>query len=297
VRKLNFKRSPHIIKQRGQLTQNHTSKGIKPRIMAITSGKGGVGKTSIAVNLAISLAQASHKVVIFDADLGLANAEILMGISPPLTLYDCLKGRAEIKDILIPGPAGVKLVSGGSGFVELANLSDKMLQHIMDSLQVIDNEADFIIVDTAAGISKNVLAFTAAVEELVLVITPEPTSMTDAYSLAKIVSRYNLHNKINIIINRVAGTMEAAETLRRFNNVCNHFLNLKLDYLGYIPEDRSVPKAIKAQEPLLLHSTSSPATKCMIKISENILNDQQEHIKQRLGMREFANKLVRLFRR
>lgn len=297
MKRLHSKRNPHIIKQRENISQNHISPGIKPCIMAITSGKGGVGKTSLTVNLAISLSQAGKRVVIFDADLGLANAEVLMGINPPLSLYDCLKGRAQIKDIIIPGPAGVKLISGGSGFMELANLSDEHLQNLMNSLQVLDNEADFIIVDTAAGISKNVLAFAAAVEELVLVITPEPTSMTDAYSLAKIVSKYGLHSRIHIVVNRVSGPREAAEVLHKFKNVCTRFLSISINYLGYILEDHSVPEAIKVQEPLFLYKASTPAAKCILKISDNIRRGFKEGGEPRLGINEFANKLVRLFRR
>ncbi len=280
-----------------QYPKHPTTSGDKPRIIAVASGKGGVGKTSTTVNLAISLAHAGKKVVIFDADLGLANAEILMGISPPLTLYDCLKGRAQIKDILVPGPEGVRLISGGSGFIELAHLKDQMLQDLMDSLQVLDNEADFIFIDTAAGISKNVLAFAAAAGELVLVLTPEPTSIADAYSLAKIVSRYGLHDNIHLIINRVSTPGEAADTLKRFKSVCTHFLSISISYLGYIYEDRSVPEAIKAQNPLLLHREKSPAAKCIARISININDKSLDDNEANSGIMEFANKLVRLFRR
>lgn len=298
MRKLNFKRNPRIIRDYENFNLNNRPCSNNPRIIGITSGKGGVGKTSIAVNIAISLSKTGNRVIVFDADLGMANAEILMGVYPPLTLYDCLNGRSKIKDILVPGPEGVKLVSGGSGFVELANLNDRVLQNLIDSLQILDSEADFIIIDTAAGISKNVLAFTAAVEELILVVTPEPTSITDAYSLAKIVSRYNLHSNINLVVNRVSGPGEAAQTFRRFNNVCRQFLSISVNYLGYIREDRSVPASIKAREPLVLYNGSSQAAKCMQRISANLIDYRQQGFRQNSGgIREFANKLVRLFRR
>ncbi len=289
-------KQPPVIKQSIN-DENPAKFPEKPRIIAIASGKGGVGKTSTTVNLAISLAKAGNKVVIFDADLGLANAEILMGITPPYNLYDCLKGHAEIKDILVPGPEGISLISGGSGFAELAHLKDEILQDLMDSLQVLDDEADFIFIDTAAGISKNVLAFAAAADELILVVTPEPTSITDAYSLAKIVSKYGLHNEIHLIVNRVSTSGEAANVLHRFQNVCNNFLSLSTNYLGYILEDRSVSEAIKAQNPLISYRVNSPAAKCITRISININNQSLDNNEANSGIMEFAKKLVRLFRR
>lgn len=267
-----------------------------PRVLAVTSGKGGVGKTSLAVNLGVILAAAGNRVLIFDADLGLANAEVLLGISPPRTLYDCLQGKATIRDIICPGPAGVGLISGGSGFMEMANLSDKLLKELMDSLQVLDREADYVIVDTAAGISKHVLAFVAAVEELIMVVTPEPTSLTDAYSLTKIIAKYNLHQQVQLVINKAAGRREALETLHKFKHVCTCFLNLPINYLGYIPEDSAVPEAIKAQEPITLYRAGSPAAKHIVEICTQISGSREDNT-PRQGLKGFAGKLIRLIRR
>lgn len=292
-----FKQRPHVIKREKDEDEPLTTIQGKPRIIAVASGKGGVGKTSTTVNMAISLSRLGKKVVIFDADLGLANAEILMGITPPYTLYDCLKGRVKIKDILVPGPEGISLISGGSGFVELAHLNDEMLQNLMDSLQVLDKEADFIFIDTAAGISKNVLAFIAAAEELLLVLTTEPTSITDAYSLAKIVSKYGLHNEVHLVINRVSTSGEAVNVYNRFENVCKNFLSLSINYLGCIYEDRSVPEAIKAQSPLISYRVNSPAAKCISRISTRISDKSFATKDANSGILGFANKLVRLFRR
>ncbi|MCF8021704.1 MAG: MinD/ParA family protein [Clostridiales bacterium] len=268
-----------------------------PRIITVTSGKGGVGKTSLSVNLGISLAKAGNEVVIFDADLGLANVEVISGLAPPLNLYDCLQGRADIKDIITPGPAGVKIISGGSGFSELANLSSSSLQNLTDSLGILDDEADFIIIDTAAGISKNVLAFVASVKELILVLTPEPTSITDAYSIAKVISKYSLHSEINVIINRAAGQKDAGQTLMKFERACLNFLGLSVNYLGYVPEDKTVFEAIKAQVPLLIYKANSPAAKCIPKIGDNLSNKCNEDLSVNTGIREFTGKLARLFRR
>lgn len=289
---MNYKQGSRIIKPKTSFSD--TSQYFnKPRIMAISSGKGGVGKTSIALNLAITLSNSGKKVIIFDADLGLSNVDVMMGVYPNLTLHDCLKGRANISDIIITGPAGVELISGGSGFLELANLGDELLKNLTDSLHVLDSRADFIIVDTSAGISKNVLAFATAVEEFLLVLTPEPTSITDAYSLTKILSKYKLHDEIYLIINRAASTKEAEHTRLKFENVCERFLNIKVNYLGHVLEDRNVPEAIKSQQPLVTYKPSSPAAKCISKIASSFL----ESNKKSSGISSFFDRLTRLFRR
>lgn len=296
-RLLNFKKKSRVIKAPENLTQDGQALLPGPRIIAVTSGKGGVGKTSFTINLAISLARAGHRVVVFDADLGLANAEIMMGISPDLTLYDCIRGQAGIKDILTPGPAGVRLVSGGSGFMEMANLNQDTLQQLLDSMQILDGEADFILVDTGAGISKIVLGFVAAVHEIILVITPEPTSITDGYSLAKIVSEFKLPVNVNIVINRASDFDEAQQIFSRFDHVCTKFLGLSINYLGYIKEDRSVSKSIIAQVPLMSYNNSSAAAKNIEEITAKIVAGNIENNSQHTGVKEFVTRLVRLFRR
>ncbi|KJR98173.1 MAG: ATPase [Peptococcaceae bacterium BRH_c4a] len=246
------------------------------RVIAVSSGKGGVGKTSLVVNLAITLASLGQRVVIFDADLGLANAEVLMGITPPNTLFDCLYGEKSIEEIIIPGPSGVKLVSGGSGFLELANLDSSRRQQLIESLAYFDREADFLIIDTGAGISKNVLGFVAAANEVIVVVTPEPTSLTDAYSLIKVLAMFKVHSEVMLVINKAGDEREAKRTAQKMENVVNQFLQIRVSSIGWIIEDRLVSQAVKNQEPFSMFYPNSLPAQSITMISRFLITGRQE---------------------
>jgi flagellar biosynthesis protein FlhG len=229
-----------------------------------------VGKTSLSVNLALCLAKMGSRVTLFDADLGMANAEVMLGLVPPFSLYEVLYGDKTIDEVIVQGPLGINVISGGSGFLEMANLDRTRRQRLLSMLDQYSDREDFVIIDTGAGINKNVLGFVAAAGEVIIVVTPEPTSLTDAYALIKILSNFKVHSEVHIVVNRSSGEREAMRTLGRIQAVTGRFLEIKLNSLGWIPEDRSVSHAIKSQKPFFLTSVNSPASRSVAGIAESL---------------------------
>ncbi|MCL5058554.1 MAG: MinD/ParA family protein [Actinobacteria bacterium] len=287
---------PRIIKASREhlFTSEQGYKG--SRVIAVSSGKGGVGKTSLVVNLGITLASLGQRVVIFDADLGMANAEVMMGITPHYTLFDCVYGHKDIEDVIIPGPLGVQLVSGGSGFLELANLDGSRRQQLVDSLSYFDRESDFLLIDTGAGISKNVLGFVAAASEVIVVITPEPTSLADAYSLIKVLAMFKVHSEVMIVVNKAGDEREARRTAQKIESLVEQFLQIRISSIGWIVEDKLVTQAVKSQEPFsLFHPNSQPGLS-ITKIARRLISGQQdEGPAVENGARGFIRRLTRLF--
>ncbi|BAF60251.1 ATPase [Pelotomaculum thermopropionicum SI] len=242
-----------------------------PRAIAVTSGKGGVGKTSLVVNLALCMSKMGRKVTLFDADLGLANAEVMLGIVPPYSLYEVLYGNKTIEEIAVQGPLGIKVISGGSGLLEMANLDRNRRQHLFKMFNQCCFGDDIILIDTGAGISKNVLGFVAAAGEVIIVVTPEPTSLTDAYAMIKILANFRVHSEVSLVVNRAADSREAMHTLGKIQVAANRFLDIKLNFLGWIPEDRLVSQAIKSQRPLCLASPNAHASKSVAGIARFLL--------------------------
>lgn len=264
------------------------------RVIAVTSGKGGVGKTSLVVNLSLALADLGRRVIVLDADLGLANVEVLMGVTPLYTLFDCLYGTKEITEILTPAPLGVQIISGGSGFLELAHLTARQQQKIIASLDYLDG-ADFVLVDTGAGISRNVLGFLAAAEEVIVVLTPEPTSLTDSYALIKILARFGLHRQVMLVVNRAADEREGEATAGRMKAVADRFLEIGIVHLGTVVEDRSVTRAVRRQEPFVLWAPGSPAA-LGVKALARRLAGGGERTARGGTFSGFLSKVVSLFR-
>lgn len=274
-----------------------------PRVIAITSGKGGVGKTHIAVNLAISLSSLGKRVVIFDADLGLANVEVLLGLKPRHTIHDFLYKGMSLSEIITPGPNGVGVISGGSGLLEMANLSQEAIKSLQDSVSSFDFEADVVLVDTGAGINKNVLAFVAAAQEVIVVVTPEPTSITDAYGLIKILDRYKVHSEVKVLVNQSTKQREADITYNKIQSTAEHFLsNIRIEYLGSIPEDEVVVKSAKSQQAFVIshpNSEASIAIKSMAikSIASKLIGKADTDLnKKEGGLSGFFSRLTRLFR-
>ncbi len=239
-----------------------------PRAIAVASGKGGVGKTSISVNLVLCLAIMGNKVTLFDADLGLANAEVMLGLIPPYSLYEVLYGDMTLEDIAVDGPLGIRVISGGSGLLEMANLDRTRRQRLLRMFSQYNNQDEIIMIDASAGINKNVLGFVAAAEEVIIVVTPEPTSLTDAYALIKILANFKLHAEVGVVVNRAGDRREAMRTMGRISNATGRFLDIKLNFLGWIPEDKLVSQAIKSQQPFILSNPNSPASKSIAGIAE-----------------------------
>jgi len=220
------------------------------RVYTVTSGKGGVGKTNIVLNLAIALTDAGQRVLIVDADLGLGNLDVLLGIQHTYTLGDVLSQRCTLKEALVEGPKGVKILPAESGVEELTRLTTGQKIQIFSLFHSLYEEADTILIDTASGISSNVLFFSSFADQILLVATPEPTSITDAYATMKVLSRTPGEQDFQILVNRVESEQQAA---------AEHFLEIRPGYMGFISKDRNLPRAVSRQRPLLEFQPDSPA--------------------------------------
>ncbi len=220
------------------------------RIITISSGKGGVGKTNFTVNMGIALAKLGKRVTIIDADLGLANVDVLFGIVPKYNLSHVIKGEVSVQDVIIKGLHDITIISGGSGIMDLIDLDKEQLEKLIQSLTYLNEVSDYILIDTGAGLSKSVLSFIDAASDVIVVITPDPTSITDAYALVKnIVMEDN--KKIKLIINRVESNEEGDEVFGKMQQAVTKFLNRELENLGYIFEDNNLKRAVRKQIPLM----------------------------------------------
>ncbi|MCB9481022.1 MAG: MinD/ParA family protein [Desulfobacteraceae bacterium] len=246
------------------------------KIVTITSGKGGVGKTNIAVNLAISLARKGYKTCLFDADIGLANVNILMGIVGKYTLEDVISGSKILKEVIIKNWNSIDIIPGSSGVEQFETLEKKELENIITQFSNLD-EYDYIIVDTGAGISKAVVSFCLASSILIVAVVPEPTSLTDAYSLLKVLKFNGFKNQVNIIANRVKSETLGKKVFEKFKNTVLKYINLDLSYLGSIPEDQNVLEAVSMQSPFILNFPDSPASKKIFQISGILAQSNNEN--------------------
>ena len=252
----------------GKVNKEHT------RVISITSGKGGVGKTSIAANLAYIFSSMRRKTLIFDADTGLANIDVILGLTPKFNLHHVLHGEKRLSEVLVKGPGGVMILPSSSGIQEMANLSTQQKLALLDELDEIDDSYDFMLIDTAAGIAGNVMYFNMAAKEIIVVVTPEPTSLTDAYAMIKIL--YQGHNEEGSWFSStsVKSAYEAREVFRKLSNAAEHFLDLSVEYLGYLPQDEKVKEAVQKQKAFIELYPRSQASKCLFAIAEKICHEQ-----------------------
>ncbi len=266
------------------------------RVITVTSGKGGVGKSNTAINLAIQMRKIGQKVIILDADFGLANIEIMFGAVPKHNLCDLIYQGKSIKDIITWGPMEVGFISGGSGITGLSNLNRDELSYIVENLAELDELADTVIVDTGAGIADAVLEFLVASGEILLVTTPEPTSITDSYSLLKALSRHPRYHadmtKIEVLANRVSGEAEAQALYAKLETVVERYLKVPISYLGMIPQDPLLAKAVMQQMPVSLENPRARSAIAYEMIVAKLTNSELNKNPKRHGMAAFFSHII-----
>ncbi len=243
------------------------------RLVAVTSGKGGVGKTNVAVNAAICLAARGHRVVLIDADLGLANADVLLDLNAPYNLSHVISGSKTIDQVLVDAPGGIKLILGTSGVGRLANLSEFERHNLVQSMVQLESLADIVVLDCAAGISRNVMTFAAAADFVVVVTTPEPTALTDAYATIKVLSRERFESSLGVVVNFANSSAEAQAAAKRLTDVAKRFLKLEVANTGYILRDEHVAMAVRQRAPVVLKYPRAPASSCLAAVAAKLARD------------------------
>ncbi|WPX08386.1 MinD/ParA family protein [Anaerocellum danielii] len=278
-------------------TNVHVYQGGLSKVVTITSGKGGVGKTNLTVNLAIALKKIGKRVLIIDADLGLSNVEVLLGTSPKYNVKDVLEGKKDIFSIVEEGPLGIKFISGGSGIVDLANLDEERLLRLIECAQLINKSFDIVLIDTGAGISRNVMEFVMMSDEVIVITTPEPTSITDAYAIIKAIISRDFEHKINLLINRVNGTKEAEEIFFRLNGVIKRFLQREVEYIGYIEENSIVSKSVIKQVPFMISYEKSSISRQVENVAKKlVMSSESVEEKNRGGFSRFIDSIIKRLR-
>lgn len=239
----------------------------RARVVAVTSGKGGVGKSNISLNVAIASAKSGRRVVLIDADLGLANLDVMCGVSSSASLAEVISGRKRLYEVASRTPYGVELIAGASGIAFMADLPDEDRLRLLAQMEVLEREADLVIIDTGAGVSRNVIKIAAAADDVLVVTTPEPTSITDAYAAVKLISREREHGSIALVVNQAASGVEARHVAERIAAVSRQFLRVEIENAGYVLSDHHVPRAVRLRRPLLAAYPVCPAALCMTAIA------------------------------
>lgn len=271
----------------------------KARVITVTSGKGGVGKSSTSINLAIQLKKRGKNVIIFDADFGLANIEVMFGAVPKYNLSDVIFKGKDIKEIIVNGPMDIGFVSGGSGINGLGNMTRDQVMYLVETLKELEAMTDVLIIDTGAGISDSVIEFLLSSAEVLLVTTPEPTSITDSYALLKTLNTRAGSESADMIVklvaNRVSGAVEARNLYSKLSVVVHKFLNLKLEYLGMVPLDTNMSKSVMQQKPISIAYPDSEGAKALGRIADTLLG--QKHINEENGEKKgIAAAIVKIFK-
>lgn len=243
-----------------------------PLVFTMTSGKGGVGKTNLSVNLACSLSARGKRVVLLDADLGLANVDVMLGLTPPKNLFHLFHENVSLKDILYDTPYGFKILPASSGVSEMLSLNTGQKLDLLESMDYLEEKVDYLIVDTGAGINDSVVYFNLAVQERVVVMTPEPTSLTDAYALIKVLKLQHGVERFRVLVNMAPDLRSAKQVFLRLHQACDHFLDgVSLDLVGFIPQDPQVKRAVIRQMPFSKVDPQSPASMAVAQVAETIL--------------------------
>ncbi len=240
------------------------------RVIAVTSGKGGVGKTHVTANLACTLSRDGYAVMLLDADLGLANVDVILGLHTPYNLYHVIQGERSLEEVLVEGPMGIKVVPATSGIQEMAQLSPRQHAGLIAAFSTLPDPVDILLIDTAAGIGDGVITYACAAQEVIVVVCDEPTSITDAYALIKLLSREHRVDRFHILANMVQGAAQGMELFRKLQRVAERFLDVSLDYLGAIPFDDHVRRAVQKQRPVVEAFPGSKASLAFRRLAEKV---------------------------
>ncbi len=266
--------------QAASTSSAQTAAWVNVRVVAVTSGKGGVGKTNIAVNLAIALQRRGHRVLVIDADLGMANVDVLLGTASRKHLLDLLQPEVELDDVIVETPHGIQYISGGSGIEKALEYDHAEKLLLQQKLTGCAARADLILVDTGAGLGRNVMDFILAADEVLLVTTPEPTSLTDAYAVMKAYSIYAAQKNLRLIINRVYEQKESREVAFKLQRAADKFLHMQVPCLGYVFEDTAVTKAVRQQTPLIKAAPNAAAARCIDALAEALITGDEMCVKR-----------------
>ena len=266
---------------RNVVKMQHAGQTPQARVLTITSGKGGVGKSNTAVNLAVQLSRLGKRVIIFDADIGLANVEVMFGAIPKYNLSDVIYKGMSMRDIITKGPMNIGFISGGSGVVGLNNLTREQILGVVQRLSELDSLADIVLIDTGAGISDSVMEFVIASPEVLLITTPEPSSLTDSYSLIKTLYRnldFNYKDTvINVIANRVNSAADGQAVFDKLSSVVSQFLSWNINYLGLVPQDTNIEKAVRQQQVVSIYDPQAPSAQAFAKIAESLVSGENRY--------------------
>jgi len=246
------------------------------KAIAITSGKGGVGKSNLAVNLAIAMSQSGRRVVLLDADLGLANADVLCRITPNRTIEHVLSGQSSLREIMVPGPGGFMLVPGASGVSGIADMDPTGRSRLLGELVALEETSDVILIDTGAGIGSSVVGFAVASDRVLVSCTPEPTAVTDAYGMIKSLSCADGEVQLNLVVNMVEDDREGVEVHSRINRASKAFLDRTVELLGVIPRDQLVREAVRNQSPFIIGAPNCPASRAVRRLATQLLGGDRE---------------------
>lgn len=275
---------------------NAVNAGPRARVLTVTSGKGGVGKSNVSINMAVKFAAMGKRVVILDADFGLANIEVMFGAIPKYNLSDLIYKGMKIEDIITKGPNGIDFISGGSGIAGLTNLGRDYINYLIHNLSRLDSLYDMIIIDTGAGISDAVLEFLVASREIILVTTPEPTSITDSYSLLKALSRDGRFNReqteIKIVANKTENVEEGKQLYTKLSTVVSRYLKLTMKLVGVIPNDQQLVKAVMQQSPVSISAPTSKSSLAFDDLAKTLTSDSKEMIHTKHGMAGFFASII-----
>ncbi|CDE69104.1 MinD/ParA family protein [Jutongia sp.] len=281
------------------IVKQQNKKQRSARVITVTSGKGGVGKSNVSVNLAIQMSRLGKRAVILDADFGLANIEVMLGMRPQYNLADMMFRGKDVKDIICTGPEDIGFISGGSGLREMTNLNKDQILSLVRTMYELDHYADVVIIDTGAGISDTVIELVASSSEVLLVATPEPTSITDAYALLKTLHRHDGFEagstSIKMIGNRIQSYEEGKELYLKLNTVVNKFLGMEMEYLGAIPYDECLPRAVMQQQPVSLAYPDAPSARAMLELAM-VLEDEKKEIEPMDTAHGLAGLFTKIFK-